>query len=188
MKSLKEFFKFIERNFSTLIGLIGVCIFFVISNNNGISINESKNFDSLLSADIGAVAMIIGLFGVLFTSLVTLKNTSSVIRYFLDSVDKRYFIKAIKKCILVGLINIVISAVLMIYDILLTELVMVLIYIWLYTVFLFMADTYKFISILIELITDDRIIETKEKDNQVITGEKEELIEKIMNTRNNEKP
>lgn len=168
--------------------VVVTAMYFAISNYYGINMMDSVNFISLLSASISGISVIIGLFGVLLTNLISIRNESDMVQYFFRSVDKQYFGKTIRECITSGFLNLIVAAVLILNDVILPKLCYVLLYIWIYTAALFVIRSYRLISILVLLIiNDDKNYEGK-KDNQTVTGEEEEQLKSSMKRISTKRP
>lgn len=154
--------------------------YYFINRYYKVSVMDSDNFTCLLTAIISGVSIIIGLFGVLLTNLISIRRDSELVQYFFESVDKKYFDKSVRKCILSGFVNLFFSALLILNDVLFPKVGDVLLFFWIYTIVLFSIRSYRFISILISLIISDEKRYSGKKNNQTVTGDREkELISKI---------
>lgn len=100
----------------------------------------------LLTSAITIVSIVIALFSVLLTSVAT-KN-SDVKNYFFSVVNKNLFNNQVKRCILYGFMNLGISLVLIMSDIVDKKIVVLLQYLWVFTSIYFVIAGYKFISLL----------------------------------------
>ncbi len=124
---------------------------------------NSENFGETLTSIITFVSIIISLFGVLLTILISAKDNSELIKYFLQKADKNAFIKAIKELILCGLSTVIVAAVLFGYDILNHNLVALLMAIGIFCLIRFSTLTYRFTNILLMLfVGEKKKIEKKE--------------------------
>ena len=170
MIKLKKPLKIYEFGVYIIITVVVLIIYYAISNYYGVKISDSKHFNELLSACISGVSILLGIFGVLFTCLISLKDTSIIIKQFFYIVDKRFFIKSIKRYILIGISNLIISAILLISDIILNT--DVLVYLWLFTILLYIMDSFRFINILMDLITEER----NNEDDEPITAERRKIL------------
>lgn len=97
--------------------IIAVGVYIVCYRVWKVKIWESENFPATLESMVTFVSIIISFFGVLLTILISAKEKSELINYFLDSADKKAFSSSIKKLILHGLLTVIVAAILFMYDI-----------------------------------------------------------------------
>jgi hypothetical protein len=161
--------------------LPGICVvIYVVSNVKfKFEIISSLHFTDSLGSIITFVSIIISFFGVLLTILISAKDQSEIIKYFLENANKDLFVKCIKKVIFTGLMVVLISALLYMNDILSIWINRGLLVAEVWFLSRFAILTYRFTSILLFLF----ILEKEEpvkKDSQVVVGErKNKLNEKL---------
>jgi len=139
----------------------------------------SENFSDILSSIITFVSIAISLFGVLLTLLISEKGKSEMIQFFLDSADKKVFISALKRLIMSGLLTVIISICLFAEDIITDMWLLVLSSLGLFTLIKFMALTYRFTNILLELFIKDKEQYKKREGTTLDKEKKNELRERI---------
>lgn len=103
----------------------------------------------------------------MLTILIAAKEKSELINYFLDSADKENFSSSIKKLILHGLLTVIVSAVLFMYDIMCEYEIVICVCIGIFTLVRFTALTYRFTNILLMLFLKDRKIYAKREDDRL---------------------
>ena len=136
-------------------------------------IELSKGFSNLLSIIATFISVVIGLLGVLLTCLISIRDSSDMVKYFFEEGQGKVFQKGIRNCIRAGLFSLVATYVLMVQDILPVQFFSVVKYIWIVIVVYFSAMVYRFISILLELVMNNEELEGEKKDNQDVTGERQ---------------
>ena len=146
-----------------------------------IKIWESKNFSNTLTSMVTFVSIIISFFGVLLTILISAKEKSELINYFLDSADKGAFSASIKKLILNGLLTVIVSAILFLHDIMREWEIMLCVCIVIFTLVRFTALTYRFTNILLMLFLKDKNIYSKKEDKKLSEKDAEAMDERLRN-------
>ncbi len=139
----------------------------------------SKNFPDILSSIITFVSIAISLFGVLLTLLISEKGKSEMIQFFLDSADKKVFIKSLKRLIMSGLLTVIVSVCLFAEDIINDKWMLFLSSIAIFTLIKFMALTYRFTNILLDLFIKDKEEYRKKEGPALEPEKKKELQERI---------
>lgn len=160
-----------------IIPIIIVVLYAVICYVYKIKVYESEFFSDTLSAIITFVSIIISFFGVLLTILISAKEKSEVINYFLDSIDRDDFISSIKKLIACGLMTVVFSSVLFLNDVLSYKFITWLLLITIYMLIRFTTLTYRFTNILLMLFIRDKMDYTKRKCKNASEEVKQEVKE-----------
>lgn len=125
------------------------------------------------------VSIIISFFGVLLTILISAKEKSELINYFLDSADKKAFSSSIKKLILHGLLTVIVAAILFMYDIMRERRIVICVCIGIFTLVRFTALTYRFTNILLMLFLKDRKVYAKRENERLPEADAEKLDERL---------
>lgn len=136
----------------------------------GFCIWNSKNFGSTLTSIITFVSIIISFFGVLLTILISAREKSGLIDYFLHTADKSAFIKAIRELIICGLSTVIIAALLFGYDILQQKVIVLLVLLGIFCLIRFSALTYRFTNILLMLFVGEKK-NVRKKEGKTISPE-----------------
>lgn len=142
-----------------------------------INICSGDGFRDLLTAVVTFVSVVIGLLGVLLTCLITIRDTSKLVKYFLKESPKKVFQNGIKQCILSGLLLVIMTCALFIWDLFPEKIFIIIKYGWVFLFTLFTTLIYRFISMLISLVIDNGEEEEGKKDNQDVIGERQEKMD-----------
>lgn len=156
-----------RRIYCIVLPIAAVVIYFLCYKLWKVKIWESNNFSDTLTSMVTFVSIIISFFGVLLTILISAKEKSELINYFLDSADKETFSASIKKLILHGLLTVIVSAILFMYDIMCEYEIVICVCIGIFTLVRFTALTYRFTNILLMLFLKDRKIYAKREDDRL---------------------
>ena len=159
--------------------IIAVGVYIVCYRVWKVKIWESENFPATLEAMVTFVSIIISFFGVLLTILISAKEKSELINYFLDSADKKAFSSSIKKLILHGLLTVIVAAILFMYDIMRERRIVICVCIGIFTLVRFTALTYRFINILLMLFLKDRKVYAKRENERLPEADAEKLDERL---------
>ena len=135
-----------------ILSLAGTSLSLFILKNNGIlKIAYSKSMSSALDAVMTFTSIILGFMGVLLTTFASMKGKSSIIQFFLASVNKRYFLKVVSKEISSGL-GVALLTISLYFP---SELVLIfnknvivcLFTIWLFLILFFLFSTYRLLNL-----------------------------------------
>lgn len=159
--------------------IFSVVAYFICYKIWEIKIWESKNFPDTLTSMVTFVSIIISFFGVLLTILISAKEKSELINYFLDTADKEVFASSIKRLILHGLLTVIISAILFMYDIMSECEIVIYVCIGIFTLVRFTTLTYRFTNILLMLFLKDRKVYAKIEDEKLSEEAVKELDERL---------
>lgn len=138
-------------------------------------IQDSKNFDGMLEALVTFMSIILSVFGFLIPSFLSSKGESSAIKYFLKYADMKMFSAKLKNVVAIGLIDMFFTCILFLKDIFSDVLTNIIICIWLWFLFFFMCNSYRFISIMINLLIAEKQEFTQKAANDVSEEEIEQL-------------
>lgn len=170
-----------RKIYSYVLPTIVVIVYIIDHGVNKFDIMKSSNIESALDSAITFVSIIISFFGVLLTILISAREKSKLINYFLDTIQKDLFVDCLKQMILSGLSVVFISAILYLNDILNERLNEFLVLCGIWMLVCFMSLTYRFIGILLSLFIYQKE-EPNKKNNQEVVGERQKrLNEKIKN-------
>lgn len=147
----------------------------------GFKIYESKGFTDALTALITFVSIIISFFGVLLTMLISIKETSELVRFFLKSIEKKDFVSSIKRLIMWGLFTVIMAIVLFAKDILAEKIIIIMTIVIIYSLMRFTTLTYRFTNILLSLFISDKKDLKKEEGKKLPDINKKELDESLKN-------
>lgn len=128
-------------------------------------IQDSIHFDGMLEALVTFMSIILSVFGFLIPSFLSSKGESKAITYFLKYADVKVFSAKLKNVVAIGLIDTFFTCILFLKDIFSDSIANTLIGIWLWFLLFFMCNSYRFISIMINLLIE----------------EKEEFVQKVAN-------
>lgn len=169
-----EFYSYIIP--TMLILLYGI---YVIMISKGIIqaklIYESTNFDKMLEALITFMSIILSVFGFLIPSFLSGKGESDAINYFLKYADMKLFAAKLKNVVAFGLIDIFLTSIFLLVDVIPEFVLKVMTFIWLWGIFFFMCSSYRFISLMINLL----LVQKKKFVQEVANKMSEEEIENI---------
>nr|DAH88958.1 MAG TPA: hypothetical protein [Caudoviricetes sp.] len=168
-----------RRIYCIVLPIFSVVAYFICYKIWEIKIWESKNFPDTLTSMVTFVSIIISFFGVLLTILISAKEKSELINYFLDTADKEVFASSIKRLILHGLLTVIISAILFMYDIMSECEIVIYVCIGIFTLVRFTTLTYRFTNILLMLFLKDRKVYAKIEDEKLSEEAVKELDERL---------
>jgi hypothetical protein len=138
----------------TLVCIIYVAIYLLtqIKYNKWYTLFESANLNNSLEAIITFISIVITFFGVLLPVLISVKDTSEMIKWFFEVADKEYFINSMKKVFLSGFATIFVSCLLFFYDVFAKWFSFAVSIGLIWMLLYFIASSYRFISILLSLL------------------------------------
>ena len=177
MKKSIEPLEIWRKSYCYIIPVVGIVLYGIMCWKFEFKVHESEYFSDTLSAVITFVSIIISFFGVLLTILVSVKEQSEVINYFLDSIDRDDFVSSIKRLIVFGLLTVVFAAVLFLNDIIANIIVIGLSLVTVYTLLRFTTLTYRFTNILLMLFIKDKKEYTKRACKEAPDKVKQEVKE-----------
>lgn len=131
-------------------------IFWILSKKVGVNIFDSDNIVTLLSAAISGISVMVGVYGVLLSSFVAIKENSSAVNFFLKNVNGVELKNCMLRCVRNGLISIFLSSVLIIKDVINDKLLNVFEFVWIFITLSFFMEICGFIKILLNLLIDDK--------------------------------
>ncbi len=97
------------KQYANILPLLAVVFCFILRLFDKTDIFYLKNIDQALTAVITAEAIIISLFSVMLTMLADSKHDSPVIQFFFQHADSEYFVKTLIRCVMVGMLSILLS-------------------------------------------------------------------------------
>lgn len=162
--------------------LLYIVYIYMITNGviTGKLVQESRYFDKMLETLVTFMSIILSVFGFLIPSFLGGKGETETVNYFLKYADMKVFATKLKNVVAFGLIDIFLTCVLLIIDIIPETILNVVIVIWLWILFYFMCSSYRFISLMINLLVYEKKRFVQEATNKV----SKEDIEKVhSNTR-----
>lgn len=168
---------------SYLIPTVGVIIF-CIYNVLALFIDEleciqnSVGFDNMLETIVTFISIVLSVFGFLIPAFLSSKGSSLLIQYFLDNIDVRTFVAKLKNVVAIGLIDILLTCMLLLNDIFSATFMNVSLGIWLWFILYFMCVSYRFISILLSVMVGGK----GEKRKEVINEAPKETTDNLQNS------
>lgn len=161
----------------TTICVIYIIVYMLTTKNilNYAYITESKYFTLMLESIITFVSIILGVFGFLLPILISSKDKFAMIKYFIDSIDKKAFSFNLKMIIVSGFATVFFTCMLFFFDIYDEWFLTGMICTWIWLLFHFMSNAYRFISLLIRLF-----LEEKEKPEKKVKNMMDEDAEAVL--------
>lgn len=140
--------------------ILSLAITFVLSyalNSFGIlKIAYSKSLPCALDAIMTFTSIMLGFMGVLLTTFVGMKGESEVIKFFLSSVNKKYFLGVVKKEIISGLSTAFITISLYFLPdfahIFKAKILKIFFALWMFLLIYFLLSTYRLMSLFLRMI------------------------------------
>lgn len=173
------------ENFSYIIPsvcVVGYLILLILLHFEIISISliqDSECFVNLLESFVTFMSIVLSVFGFLIPSMISAKEKSDTMNYFFRYVDMRLFAKRLKNIVANGLVIIFITCILFLSDIFSTEICNTIILVWIWLVFYFMCCSYRYISVIINILLVEKKKFIQEVVNEVSEEEKQILNEKL---------
>lgn len=174
----KEVYSYVIPTILTILYMIYV-ILVEVQVVPGKLIQYSKYFHDMLEILVTFMSIILSVFGFLIPSFLSSKGESDTINYFLKYADMRLFAAKLKNVVAVGLTNIFMTSILLLTDIFSNYVIDVVIIVWLWMMFFFMCSSYRFISLMINLLMTQKKKVVQEIANKISDEEKEELHKNI---------
>lgn len=165
----------------TCIGYMLFSIINIFLKWNICNIYTSKNYDELLKSTISFISIINSFLGLLISILISNKDKSDSLQYFLERVDTTYFSRCLKQTIASGLFTILLSCILLINDIFLQLTIIILNSIWIWFFLFYIISTYRFISILLDLFLNTKGFTKKQTLNEISKEDECKLKETLKN-------
>ncbi len=138
-------------------------------------IQNSSNFEGMLESLVVFMSIILSVFGFLIPSFLGSKGESRAIKYFIKYADMKVFAAKLKNIVAIGLIDIFFTCILFLKDIFSDYITNIIVCIWLWFLFFFMCNSYRFISIMINLLLAEKEEFVQKAANEVSQEEKENL-------------
>ena len=164
-----------------VIPVVATVAFFLSYYLADIKVWESEHFSDTLSSIITFVSIIISFFGVLLTLLITAKEQSELIQFFLDSADKDAFVASIKRLIMFGLLTVIVAACSFLWDIMPDKIIVFTLCLVVFSLIKFTTLTYRFTNILLLLFIRDKKEFKKKEGTKLDLAKKQEMDERIRN-------
>lgn len=115
-------------------------------------VQDSKQFKDMLQTLVTFMSIILSVFGFLIPSFLTSKGNSDALKYFTKYADMKLFAAKLNNIVAAGLIDIFMTCILLLQDIIPSIILNILLVIWLWFLFFFMCSSYRFISLMISLL------------------------------------
>lgn len=143
-----------------------IYVFLILSKTISLPwIGDSKGFYEMCKSIAEFSTVILGIYG--FFIPIVIGKEDSLSRYYWKHIDRERFSKDMHRLVFSGLLTIILSSVLLIADIMNKVAVMVLFGILLWSVLFYLANTFRFIGIFIELILA-KTVTTDDKGNKTV--------------------
>lgn len=141
-----------ERIYPHIISTIIVVILISISFDP----IKSKKIDSLVEGIVTLDSIIIGFMGAIIPVILSMKNESKLVKYVFEKDDEGLFKKYLSETIAYGLVDVCVSLLIYIRDIITNRLALkVVSIIFIYAFFTFILSTYRSLSCMLKLIFSD---------------------------------
>lgn len=162
------------------VGIIIFCIYNVLTLciDELEGIQNSVGFGNMLETIVTFISIVLSVFGFLIPAFLSSKGSSLLIQYFLDNIDVRIFATKLRRIVVVGLIDILLTCMLLLNDIFCDTFMNALLEIWLWFILYFMCVSYRFISILLSLMVGEK----GEKKKEVINEASKETTSNLQNS------
>ncbi len=176
----KEIYAYVVPTFLTIAYLIYLfCIYKKWINCK--ALQDSKQFNDMLQTLVTFMSIILSVFGFLIPSFLSSKGESDALKYFTKYADMKLFAAKLKNIVAVGLVDIFITCILLLTDIMPRMVFNVLLIVWLWLLFFFMCSSYRFISLMISLLLTEKKNFVQKAGNTVSEETKRKLHEDIDN-------
>lgn len=142
---------------------------------------DSIHFEKMLETLVTFMSIILSVFGFLIPSFLSGKGESETINYFLKYADMKLFSAKLKNVVSVGLIEIFLTSIMLLTDVIPRELLNIMILIWLWCMFFFLCNSYRFISLMISLLLTEKKKFVQEAANKISDEEVHQLHKDIKN-------
>lgn len=135
---------------------------------------DSKYYGDMLTAVITFLSIVISVFGVLIPTVFSSK--SKLVVYFINNIDRRYFISSIKNVIISGISEVIIICMLYAYDVIPSNVYTIICSVSLFLLMYFLCGSYKYISLMLRLVLEENEpIRGKKYKKQVSDDERREI-------------
>lgn len=138
-------------------------------------IQDSQYFTTMLESLNVFMSVILSVFGFLIPSFLSSKGESKAVKYFIKHADIKVFTAKLKNIVSIGLIDTFFTCTLFLKDIFSNTTINIIVCIWLWFLFFFMCNSYRFISIMINLLLAEKEELVQKAANEVSAEEKENL-------------
>lgn len=164
------------------VATMGYLILLILLHYKKISftlIQDSCFFVNMLETFVVFMSIVLSIFGFLIPAFLGAKEKSETMNYFFKYADKQMFMRNLKNIVANGLVIIFITCVLFLNDILMPVLCNVIMLIWIWMVFFFMCSSYRYISIIINLLMVEKETFVQEVANEVSENNKKIINAKV---------
>lgn len=168
-----------RKVYCLVIPIIAIILYTKVCLKYGFKIYDSENFTEALTALITFVSIIISFFGVLLTMLISIKETSELVKFFLKSIEKKDFVSAIKRLVMWGLFTVIMAITLFMTDIMPEKIIIPITVITIYSLIRFTMLTYRFTNILLSLFINDKTNFRKAESNKLPDANRKKLDETL---------
>lgn len=165
--------------YSIIIPMLSVFVYILCYHILEVKIWKSEYFSDTLTSVVTFVSIIISFFGVLLTLLISAKEKSKLIEYFLNSADKNLFVASLKQLIMNGLLTVIITAILFLKDIISEKIILFLVCFCIFSLIRFTTLTYRFTNILLMLFIKDKDSFSEKEGIKLSEIEKKEMDDRI---------
>lgn len=145
----------------------------IMSNMNVFDMGQvctMKLYSDMLTGVITFMSIILSIYGFLIPSLISAKN-DAMVKYFIEHADMKTFTGRIKQIVLFGLLGILLSISLY-YANMMKETIFIFFFCsWVWIISCFTCNAYRFISIIIELLLNEKISSKKKHVSDVTIEE-----------------
>ncbi|RHA81358.1 hypothetical protein [Roseburia inulinivorans] len=143
------------------------------------ALQDSKQFKDMLQTLVTFMSIILSVFGFLIPSFLGSKGESATLKYFIKYADMKLFAAKLKNIVAVGLVDIFITCILLLTDIMPPIVLNIMLIIWLWLLFFFMCSSYRFISLMISLLLTEKKNFVQKAGNNVSEDVKKKLHQDI---------
>lgn len=170
-----------RNTYCYVLPLINVVILFIISLIRGIKISalcDGKYYNDMLTAVITYLSIVLSVFGVLIPAIMGSNN--NMVKYFFENADIEKFSRQIKNIFISGIINVLFTSLLFLFDVLNKNIIEIILYVWVILLGYFSCNAYRFISIMIGILLRKK--ETLEEKRKVAYEVSEQDVEAFNNS------
>ena len=161
-----------ERVYPHVISFVLIMLLFKLSFNP----LESTGLDSLVEGIVTLDSIIIGFMGAIISVILSMKNDSKLVKYVFEKDTDGLFKRYLLETIAYGLIDVCISLLCYIRDIITNKyIIKIFPYILIYAFFLFVFSTYRSMSCMLKLIFSDDTKIDEEISNKLDKNESDRL-------------
>lgn len=152
--SKKDLIQMWRNIYSVIIPFIIIIAILLIDKCTKFNLTDicrNGNFNDMLQSLITFLSIIIGIFGFLIPALVSVKN-GQLVQYFFDRADVDNFVNQIKLLVFSGLLSILLSVILFMFQNINAVVLIIFLYVWIGIITYFVCGSYRFISIILKLL------------------------------------